>query len=492
MKRMKKLIATLLAAVMIMGMSVTALADEVHKPTNADKVPATVENVEPKATVTAYRIVEPTYDTAKGFTGYKAAAGVTLKDIYNPSSDEVTGIAANKELLATLTKEELKAPEGATELTTYSAQLGAGYWVVVVTGSEFQKIYNPMLIGVYYRTDGTGQNNTLQDSVSSVNAGGKWDLATTPAYAKSEEPGITKTITGSTGKDTSDGNDHGNDVAVGDTVNFQIETQIPSYSKSYTDVTVDITDELSKGLALADPVNLVVKVGGTTNDKVVTADADTYTYTPDTDQKGFTISFASKYALDHSGEKVYVTYDAVVGQGVGYDFDANTNTATLIYTNDPHDKNHTNEKKDKTYTYTFAIDTKLFGESGEQWNYLTEELLKTQEIRETVNGEVVITKKALEGAKFTLTRADGKVYEGESDANGYIAFTGLDAGTYELTEVEAPKGFSLNDAKIPVVISAEYNNDEGPLKGTLKSYTITVNGNKTSGEKIGDKKEETY
>lgn len=474
MKKMKKILAMLLAVVMAMGMSLTVLATEgngeattAHKPTEEDKATATVENVEAGATVTAYRIVEPTYND-KGFTGYKVAEGVTLANMLEPTSDEVTGIAANKLLLATLTKETLKAPEGATGLTTFSGPLGAGYWVVIVEGSEIQEVYNPMLVGIYYSVEGSGDDNTLVNGT--VDANSNWSLNSTPAYAKSEQPTIDKKITGSTGKDTSDGNESGNDVAVGDTVNFEIGTKIPSYSKSYTEVSVKITDTMGKGLTLADPTNLVVKV----DNQEVAAAKDTYTYTPAEDKKSFEISFASAYALAHSGEAVVVTYDAVLGTDAGVNFDPNTNTAKLIYTNDP--SGATNEIEDKTYTYTFGIDANLFGSDGSAWNKFTEELLKTGEVRKIIldSGEEIETT-TLPGAEFTLTRTDGKTYAAVSDENGYLSFTGLDAGTYTLQETKAPEGYSLNDAKIPVEITAVYNGD-----GTLKSYAIKVNNENTS------------
>ena len=472
MKKMKKFLAMLLAMVMVMGMSLTTFATGSEagpkpKPVEADKATATVTNVEAGATVTAYRIVEPTYND-KGFTGYKLAEGVTLANMLEPTSDEVTGIAANKTLLANLTKETLSAPEGATGLATYTAQLGAGYWVVIVEGSKIQEIYNPMLVGIYYSVEGSGDENTLVNG--EVNADSNWSLNSTPAYAKSEQPTIDKKITGSTGKDTSDGNESGNDVAIGDTVNFEIDTKIPSYSKSYTEVMVKITDTMGKGLTWAEPVNLKVTVGGVE----VAVGTDTYTYKAEDDKKSFEISFASAYALAHSGEAVVVTYDAVLGEDAGLNFDANDNTAKLEYTNDP--SGETNEIEDKTYTYTFGIDANLYGSDGSAWNKFTEELLKTGETRKIIldSGEEVETT-TLPGAEFTLTRADGKTYTTVSDENGYLSFTGLDAGTYTLQETKAPEGYSLNDTKIPVEITATYNDN-----GTLNSYSIKVNGKNTS------------
>lgn len=460
MKKIKRVFAVLLTLAMVLGMSVTSFA-EGAKPVEGDKATATVSNVEAGATVTAYRIVEPTYND-KGFTGYKLAKGVTLANMLEPTSNEITGIAANKTLLAALTKETLSAPEGATGLTSYTAQLGAGYWVVIVEGSKIQEVYNPMLVGIYYSVEGSGDNNTLVNGT--VDANSNWSLNSTPAYAKSEQPTIDKSIV------DSDGNESGNDVAIGDTVKFQIDTMIPSYSKSYTEVMVKITDTMGKGLTLADPVNLVVTVDGET----VAAGADTFTFTPAEDKKSFEISFASAYALAHSGEKVVVTYDAVLGEGAGLNFDANTNTAKLEYTNDP--SGETNEIEDKTYTYTFGIDANLFGSDGSAWNKFTEELLKTGEVRKIIldSGEEVETT-TLPGAEFTLTRADGKTYTTVSDENGYLSFTGLDAGTYTLQETKAPEGYSLNDTKIPVEITATYNEN-----GTLNSYTIKVNNENTS------------
>lgn len=44
-----------------------------------------------------------------------------------------------------------------------------------------------------------------------------------------------------------------------------------------------------------------------------------------------------------------------------------------------------------------------------------------------------------------------------------------------MQETKAPDGYSLNDAQIPVDITAEYNAD-----GTLKSYVIKVDNKETS------------
>lgn len=506
MRKTKRLLALLLTLVLVSGMTVLTYAGPVEdagamaaddmtpepngaedtdriapakayvggRPQPTDRTTAAVVNVASGAAVTAYRIVEPTYGVS-GFTGYQAVSGTGIVKATEPTSDEVTSIAANQWLLNTLESEPLY-PDGwvdADGLTTYTGQLGAGYWLVLVTpyAGVTTEIYNPMLIGVYYSADGPGGSVGLVTG-GAVNANSKWSLNSEPVYAKSEEPRIDKRITGESGKYWSDGNESGNDAAVGDTVSFAIDTQIPGYSKAYQNVRVDVTDRIGKGLTLASPAAITVKVGAVSS-QAITVTSAAFTYTQDYDDKGFQISFYSDFALAHSGENVYISYDATVSGDAGYNFDANTNTAKLVYTNDPHDMYRTTEVEDTTYTYTFGIDADLCG-NNPAWNQVTRELIKTGE-GAAVSGSAV-TAAAISGASFSLVATGSALaypasYAAISDAEGRLTFTGLDAGDYLLQETAAPEGYSLNEAVIPVSIWASYNED-----GTLSSYTVSVAG----------------
>ena len=447
MKKMKKILAIVLTFVMVIGMSMAVFAQTGVKPTNSDTATASVTNVEATATVTAYQIVKANYNSA-GFTGYSAVEGVSLANPLAPTSDEITTIA--KGTLSSL--QSVKMTGGATTgLTTFTASLTPGYWMVLVTGSV-NEVYNPMLIGVYYSV--SGSDNTM--SSDPVDANSNWTLETINAYAKSTAPEIDKTIVGGE-----------KDVAIGDTVNFRIDTAIPSYSKQYKSVQVKVSDTLSAGLTL-NQNSINVKV----NSNEVNAGIETYTITKTA--SGFEISFASAYAMANSGKSVAVTYSAVLNNNAGINFDANTNTAKLTYTNNP--DGSTREVSDRTYTYTFGIDAKLNGSSNETWNKITQELIKGEMVKETVQGGTEEVFKPLAGATFTLTNKDtSKVYTATSAANGALTFTGLDAGTYTLVETAAPQGYTVNTAQIPVVISATYNDD-----GTLKSYSVTVDNKATS------------
>ena len=102
--------------------------------------------------------------------------------------------------------------------------------------------------------------------------------------------------------------------------------------------------------------------------------------------------------------------------------------------------------------------------------------MKGEIVKVTEEGGSTERFQALEGATFTLTNdVTGRVYTATSDKAGQLGFTGLDAGAYTLVETAAPKGYTINNEKIPVVITAEYNDD-----GTLKTYSIKINGEATS------------
>lgn len=481
MKKMKKVLAMIVSLAMVLAMSLTAFASTdgepvpAEKPNANNKALAEVYNVEDGATVTAYQIVKADYND-NGFVGYVRANGITealLADVVKPTSTEITTIAANKDLLTALEKATMSKGEATEKGFKYTAELAPGYWVVVVTGSDRQVVYNPMLVGVYYSVGGS--NNTL--TPGSVDADTNWSLESTPAYAKSNTPEFDKKITGSTTEDgdvntdstLGSANNKGNDVAIGDIVQYQIDTAIPAYSDSYTKVKVNITDQLSKGLELQGTP--VVKVNG----NVVEAGADTFTYTEGTPENGYTIAFVSDFALAHSGEAVIVTYEAKLTEAAATNFDPNTNTATFEYSNDPQDEDNTETIEKKTYTYTFEIDGNLYGNNEGEWNKITEELLKGKKVTTEETGKWKDFG-PLAGAEFTLTNKEtNKKYTATTTDDGRMNFKGLDAGEYTLVETKAPEGYTINTQEIPVVITAEYNDD-----GTLKNYNITVNGTNSS------------
>nr|WP_296460061.1 isopeptide-forming domain-containing fimbrial protein [uncultured Acetatifactor sp.] len=529
MKKMKKILAMLLAMamVMVMGMCMTVFATEDitpptesteesgedgqntppesnpedttegatgAKPTASDKALASVKNInQTGVTVTAYQVVKAEYN-ANGFTGYSWVEGTgynsgeTKRELF---IDIKTGETTTKTLnideaaiVALAGKAKENALGNGIQMTTtgaegtYSADLPVGSYVVLVTGSD-DTIYNPMLVSVYYSVSG----NSNQMVAGSLDAESAWTLNAHDGFVKSSEPKVEKTIV-----NPGSGNDHGDDVAIGDTVSFRIDTQMPSYSDQYTDPKFNISDTISEGLTYkANTLKVYVKTETMDGEETLTEIPEgSYTVNPafTPDSKTFKVNFTTDYIKENQNQYIVIQYDAELNEHAGINFDANTNTAKLEYSNNPDPNVDLKEKEDTTYHYTFGIDAALNGSDSEK----TQELYKLDENgTAVVEGETVTVTSPLAGAKFELRKVDAEgdvdeahVYEAVSAADGSLSFTGLDAGKYVLVETEAPKGYSLDPTEHKVEITATYYTAPEENKGKLESYTIKIDNEATS------------
>ena len=467
MKLMKKVLAFAMAAAMILGMTIMVSAAPIETPSANDTAEIVVKNVEEGATVKAYQIVKATYNEngIVGFSGYEAVEGLEIKNPVQPTADEVTTIANG---IATGTISNLATVTLKPENGNYTVQAGAGYWIVIVENTA-STIYNPMLAGVYYANeDGTG--NTLEGGT--IDADSDFMIGSTPVYAKSTDtPELKKEI--SEESYISPENNKGNDLKIGDSVSFTLTTTIPDYSDAYTGVKFEITDTLDEGLTFAENS---FKLNGEVLPAGVTAVVNGQTAT---------ISFTEEYVKENGNAEIKVTYSATLNNKATVNFDANTNTAYITYTNK---QGITTEGEEvKTHHYTFALDGMLNGENGVD-TIKTSEIIKIDDKGNVVN-EIKTEEKtsatvtgALGGATFELYQKDG---EGEviadsvktaiSDKTGYFDFSGLEAGTYYLKETAAPEGYQLDNTEHKVEIAATYNED-----GTLSQYKVVIDDERTS------------
>ncbi|MGI6117365.1 MAG: isopeptide-forming domain-containing fimbrial protein [Bilifractor sp.] len=464
MKKMKKLISTVCATAMVIGMTV---------------VPAAADTGD---TISVTGLGEG--DTASYFQilNWSETDGWQLDDAM-----------ANSGLTADNLTDGINASEAATIATAYQSADADGsltisgttgtspvdmakglYYVRVIPGTA-GVIYNPIFVG----------NDFDDASANSVDASTAVYEGT--AVAKKQETGLEKTA----GSEE----DAQKDVAVGDTVLFTIDTTMPAYTGGYTSKTFTITDTLSTGLTLnADSIQVTNSTDGSTYTAVDAAD-----YTVTTTDSGFEVSFRESYFTKrvNLSTPIRIQYSATVTSEAQYNYNEMDNTATLTYTNNPGGDENT--VTDKTRHYTFSIGATLLGNGTTE--KVTHEAVKVvagsdlalqYETGSTVTTyhsttSTTDTYSGLAEAGFTLyktrntdgTYADPTGDEFTTTDTGNITFQGLDAGTYYLVETTVPNGYT-KAADHTIVITPTYDlSVEAGGDGddeTLDTYTVTVDG----------------
>ena len=512
MKKMKRLWAALLTLAMVLGMSMTTMAAAPNPATDVKTVD--VENLEPGVTVTAYQFIKATYnETNDGFTGYewlvdgdsnsnvKAGDTVTIK---TGTTDEVVGLTSD--FITKLAASDLTKLKNITTATAdangkATLSLKPGTWLILVTsGTDTSKVYNPMVASVYYAK--SGSDNTMDGD--SVDASEKWTLETTGAYAKTSDLTITKTVDDDT-KEIERDRTKTENIAKSEKATFTVNTTIPSYSDAYLDtgdhkLTFEIKDTINAGLRYCGAPKDTVQVTApkkTVNGVSVDAERGTdYTVTYyDKDEKELTtdkyeteaayfiVSFSPAYLKSLAAatdRAVTITYKAFVTTAASV-VTPGENTVTLTYSDTP---SSTKDKTASEKVYTFDLDgdneggafTKVKEDKTTPLARATFTLYRTYE-----NGK-------LDDAFGSYTTGDdGTIrFHGlgalEKDAQGDVKENQSGTGAYYLKETEAPAPYTVNDTiyKVEVVdiIRASATDD------TVTGYTVKVSDPKT-GETIG-------
>jgi len=279
-------------------------------------------------------------------------------------------------------------------------------------------------------------------------------------------------------------------VYYGQEMNYSITTEFPVYSLAENEVfkpgqpRFEIGDA-AVGLDYVNfDTNLKVKVDGTDIAASVTVEDVTttnYTVTKTTnaaeEMTGFKIAFDRAFIIANQGKAIEVTYkmkvreDAVINSSDGV-----RNTATVTFSTNP----TKDDSVDTETTTTVVLHTYGFG------------ILKINSADESM----------LAGATFNLKRSgsdtpltfkkDGNTYIYSADGtvtdivstDAQLVIKGLDAGTYVLTETEAPSGYA-KAGDITIVI--EGVEADGVLTGAAK-ITVTnagvTDGTKTDGKYV--------
>lgn len=448
----KKILTGVITAGMVLGaMSMSAFAAEGR---NAGSLTAdgtiSVTGVTSGDTAVYYQIVNRNTETGEwelnGDYGKLSIADITD----GVSADEAHTISGY------LTGDGITMTAADTG-TTLTATVEPGTYVVVITPGPNNSgvVYNPVVVS----SDYNGENGT------------------NTAAAKKTVVTVDKTAS-----------EADRDVAVGDEISYTITPVIPLFPKNYTAPVYKVTDTLSAGLELADADgNGSVEASDIT---VSNVDKANYTITVNEGKNGFEVNFNSDYlkGLTTAPIDVTITYKAKVTSDATYSVNEMTNKATINFSNNPSDIEGNGTSSDQTNHYTFTLDGTLNGNWTNEEQIVNKELIKTavdkegNHVLETkytyTTGESKTTEASpLAGATFKLTGGNlgdnGKTYT--TTDNGYITFSGLDAGTYTLTEVSAPAGYVKDSKEYKVEIVPTYDKDADGNE-ILKSYKVTIDG----------------
>lgn len=446
MKRMKKIMALMLAAIMMMAMSVTAFAAE--GATGAHTLTVNVKSTEPAQdlkgqTINLYKLFDVTESKSGETTNYaytvnntyKAALASVLK-IDETSKDEDFAAAVTKLGSDNATAVQKFANDFTAEALTknLSATANSGK---IKEENKTSYTFNDLVAG-YYLVYVTGGKD-IQSSLVTV------DAPTNTVNLKTEAPSITKTAN----KETAE---------IGQVVTYTVTGAIPD-TTGYDSYVYKINDELTKGLDFVNDANgtactdnkVAVKVAFTDGTDASTAPTTAALVTNNSKKMSLDLSTWVRANQGNKGKAFTVTYYAKVNKDAEV---TNNNKASLEYGNNPSDTTTTTPSEAKTNTYPLdikKINKKTSGLlAGAKFSLYRSET-------DAKNGENAITVTGSNGNYVVdPVSTTTEFVSVEKDLGGYnLRVNGLEAKDYWLVETQAPEGFNKLTDPIKVTITKD-------------------------------------
>lgn len=374
-------------------------------------------------------------------------AGKTAEDAATYISGKITSTDNTTRVdAASFANKLAKAVDGKTSTTSVTpgtaATLDEGYWLFVTNTATDSKTDTVGTAPIFAVVGGTTQVTVTE----------KTTVPTVSKQVKNDATGADFTSVA--------------DAEAGQSVTYELTGTVADNVATYDTYKYAFSDVLSTGL-VANEDSVKVSIGG----KEIAADSYTKHY--DTGTNTLSVSFADLKAAKGtdgstvtltSSSKVVVDYTASLDptKAIVLGGEGNANTVTLTYSNNPH-SDGTGKTTPKT--------AKLFSYK-----------LQLHKIDRT-------TETNLQGAKFTIqatgdddgsstkyVQSDGTLgdtaYEFETDKDGNINVTGLDAGTYTVTETVAPAGYDKVDS-FTFQIKPTYDDDAQTLTKLENVLTAT-------------------
>lgn len=454
MKKMKKVMALMLAAIMMMAMSVTAFAAE--GATGTLTLTVNVKSTTPAQdlkgqTINLYKLFDVTESKSGETTNYAYTVNTAegykdaLVSVLTEAGKTVTAGSKDEEFATAVfdigINDSTEVQNFANKFTAYALKNSLVATATSGKITEENKTsykFNNLLAG-YYLVYVTG-GKEIQSSLVTVDAG------TTTVDLKTEAPSIEKTAN----KET---------VNIGDVVTYTVKGSIPD-TTGYDQYQYIIHDTLSKGLDFVNDATGTACEGNSVKVTVAYTDATDASTAPttatiDTENSrkmSLDLSAWVRASQENKGKEFTVTYYAKVNKNAVV---TEKNNAQLEYGNNPSDTTTTTPSEAKTNTYPLDI---------KKINKKTKELLADAKFSlyrsetNAKNGENAIAVTGSNGSYVVDADSKNTVFESVATevGNGYnLHLNGLAAGDYWLVETQAPEGFNKLTDPIKVTITKD-------------------------------------
>ena len=438
MKKVKRMLAVLLAAIMTLAMATTAFAAEAPKGSLTVRV--NQNNTLEGQTIKVYKL----FDLTVSETHY----AYTVNETYKSAIATALGLqdtATSEELYEKLAKYKTDSAEiqkfaddfTAAALTAGTSETKASPKLGKVTEYKFENLdYG------YYLVYQTGTKE-IQSSLISV------DKESVNVNLKGQAPSITKKADAET-------------VEIGQVVTYTITGTIPD-TTGYDTYVYKIKDTLTDGLDFVNAngeapvdtnysVSVQIGEGQATQQTAVLSGDNSRTMTLDLSE-WVRNNHASK------GQEFTVTYYAKVNANAVV---TEKNSASLEYGNDPQNTTTTTPSEAKTPTYPLQIHKLIKGQTS---SYLAGATFRIYGTEQDANDNTnPIGVKGSNGS-YTVDKTSQEydmvsIGDGTTVGTGMnLKLNGLKAGTYWLVETDAPDGYNGITAPIKITITKSNDTD---------------------------------
>ena len=425
---MKKTMSVLLALVLLLALSVPAMA--------AGEGTITINKAVVGQTYTIYRILElESYNLTTNAYSYKATTD--WEDFIKSADIKDKYVSVNDEGYVTW-KDGADAAAFAKLARAYAADNSIGN-----QGSEKAETTTIKFTGLelgYYLVDSTLGTLCSLDTTN----------PTATIDEKNAEPSNVKTVE----EDSNHKYGEKNDADIGQTVNFKSTITAQAGAENYV-----FHDKMSGGLTFGAVTGVTLKHKEDT--EAATVASENYEVKTSNPKDGctFEIVFTQTFCDTlKANDKIEISYTATVNEKAVVGGNGNPNESHLSYG----DQNHpTSTPPSTTTTYTWKIDVLKYTMKGDEEVKLADAVFTLSKSIDGTDPIALIS----EGNNVYRVAKTGEtdITQITTDATGAFTIKGLDSDTYYLTEIAQPAGYNKLADPIKVVINdhgkVNYNND---------------------------------